>query len=156
MGIFSTPRERRSGRRAETLFSITPMPRLLGTDNKTAFLWEWRVGTRRLKEIRAHRSIGVQIDLTQGSLSHLRCPISSPRGRLLLNVPIQVPKRRPDKISCVQMYGHSWSGNLGRAPHTDRGNPRKPSSRHLRRRRRHRAPSSSVTRHVIGRRLIAH
>ena len=76
--------------------------------------------------------------------------------RLLLNVPIQVPKMIPDTISCVQMYGHSWSGNLGRAPQTDRRNPRKPSSRHLHRRRRHRAPSSSVTRHVIRRRLIAH
>jgi hypothetical protein len=26
-------------------------------------------------------------------------------------------------VSCVQMYGHSWSENLGRAPQTD---PRKP------------------------------
>ena len=36
--------------------------------DKTAFSWEWRVGTRRLTEIRAHRSIGVQIHLTHGSL----------------------------------------------------------------------------------------
>jgi hypothetical protein len=29
------------------------------------------------------------------------------------------------------MYGHSWSGSLGRAPQTDRENPRRLSSRHL-------------------------
>jgi hypothetical protein len=47
-------------------------------------------------------------------------------GRLLLNATIQVLKIGPDRTTCVQMYGHSWSGDLDRAPQTDR-NPGTPA-----------------------------
>jgi len=50
---------------------------------------------------------------------------------LLLNATTQVPKIGPDRTSCVQMYGHSWSGDLDRAgptsPQTDRRNPGTPA-----------------------------
>jgi len=63
---------------------------------------------------------------------------------------------RPDRqvaFRCMSIRGQEI---LAEAHRQTRGNPRKPSSWHLRRRRRHRAPSSSVTRHAIRRRVIAH
>ena len=76
---------------------------------------------------------------------------------LLRNVPIQVPKPGPDRqvaFRCLGIRGQEiWAGPHRRTEETPGSGP---SSRHLRRRRRHRAPSSSVTRHVIRRRAIAH
>jgi hypothetical protein len=71
-------------------------------------------------------------------------------SRFRRNVPIQVPIIGPDRqvaFRCMGIRGQEiWAGPHRQTEET----PENPSWRHLRQRRRRRAPSSSVTRHVLG------
>ena len=57
-----------------------------------------------------------------------------------LNVASPNSRKTVEGGSSVQMYAHSWSGNLDRAHRQTEETPEDPSSRHLRRRRRLCAP----------------